>query len=91
MEIGQSLKRWQKRLSTSGMDCNKGDNLKIKKSDKDEKTTNDLRIEINDSSSTHNNNFAISLKSKNVDVDKLLLMAEQWITDHKQKAWLEKK
>ena len=73
------------------MDCNKGDNLKIQKSDKDEKTTNELRIEITDSSSTHNNNFAISLKSKNVDVDKLLLMAEQWIIDYKQKAWIEKK
>ena len=72
----QFLKRWQKRLDTSGMDCNKGDNLKIKKPDKDEKITNELRIEINDSSSTHNNNFAITLKSKNVDVDKLLPMAE---------------
>ena len=73
------------------MDCNIGDDLKIKKLEKDEKTANELRIEINDSSSTHNNNFAISLKSKNIDVDKLLPMAEQWITDHKQKAWLEKK
>ena len=91
MDIDQFLKRWQKRLGTSGMDCNKGDNLNIKKLDKDEKTTNELRIEINDSSSTHNNNFAIALKSKNIDVDKLLPMAEQWITDHKQKAWLEKK
>ena len=91
MDTGQFLKRWQKRLGTSGMDCNKGDNLKIKKLDKDEKTTNELRIEINDSSSTHNNNFAIALKSKNIDVDKLLPMAEQWIIDHKQKAWLEKK
>ena len=34
---------------------------------------NEIQIEINDSSSSHNNNFAISLKSKNVDVDKLLL------------------
>ncbi|WP_428325237.1 hypothetical protein [Nitrosopumilus sp.] len=65
--------------------------MKIKKSDKDEKIANELRIEINDSSSTHNNNFAITLKSINIDVDNLLPMAEQWITDHKQKAWLEKK
>ena len=40
---------------------------------------NEIQIEINDSSSSHNNNFAISLKSKNVDVDKLLPMAKQWI------------
>ena len=48
---------------------------------------NEIRIEINDSSSTHNNNFAIMLKSKNVDVDKLLPMAKQWIVEHKQKSW----
>ena len=53
----------------------------------DEKTVNEIRIEINDSSSTHNNNFAITLKSKNVDVDKLLPMAKQWVTEHKQKTW----
>ena len=91
MEIDQFLKKWQKRLGTSGMDCNQGDNLQMKKSEKDETATNELRIEINDSSSTHNNNFAITLKSNNIDVDRLLPMAEQWITDHKQKAWLEKK
>ncbi len=48
---------------------------------------NEIQIEINDSSSTHNNNFAITLKSKNVDVDRLLPMAKQWITEHKQKTW----
>ena len=48
---------------------------------------NEIQIEINDSSSTHNNNFAITLKSKNVDVDKLLPMAKQWIKEHKQKTW----
>ncbi len=48
---------------------------------------NEIVIEVNDSSSTHNNNFAITLKSKNVDVDKLLPMAKQWITEHKQKTW----
>ena len=48
---------------------------------------NEIQIEINDSSSSHNNNFAISLKSKNVDVDKLLPMAKQWIKEHKEKAW----
>ena len=52
-----------------------------------ENNVNEIRIEINDSSSTHNNNFAITLKSKNVDVDKLLPMAKQWVTEHKQKAW----
>ena len=48
---------------------------------------NEIRIEINDSSSTHNNNFAITLKSKKTDVDRLLPMAKQWVIEHKQKAW----
>ena len=48
---------------------------------------NEIVIEVNDSSSTHNNNFAITLKSKNVDVDRLLPMAKEWITEHKQKTW----
>lgn len=48
---------------------------------------NEIKLEINDSSSTHNNNFSITLKSKNVDVDKLLPMAKQWVVEHKQKAW----
>ena len=48
---------------------------------------NEIQIEIKDSSSSHNNNFAISLKSKNVDVDKLLPMAKQWIKEHKEKSW----
>lgn len=65
------------------------DKMKLKKDEQN--VTNELRIEINDSSSTHNNNFAIAIKSKEFEVDKLLNMAEQWITDHKQKAWLEKK
>ena len=50
-------------------------------------SVNEIQIEINDSSSTHNNNFAITLKSKNVDVDRLLPMAKQWIKEHKQKTW----
>ncbi len=50
-------------------------------------SVNEIRLEINDSSSTHNNNFAITLKSKNVDVDKLLPMAKQWVIEHKQKTW----
>ena len=50
-------------------------------------SVNEIVIEINDSSSTHNNNFAIILKSKNVDVDRLLPMAKQWIKEHKQKTW----
>ena len=48
---------------------------------------NEIVIEVNDSSSTHNNNYAITLKSKNVDVDRLLPMAKEWITEHKQKSW----
>ena len=58
-----------------------------KMNENDEKSVNEIRIEINDSSSTHNNNFAITLKSKNVDVDKMLPMAKQWVVEHKQKAW----
>ena len=77
------------RLCTFGMDCNNGDKLKIK-SNKNEKDVNEIRIEVNDSSSTYNNNFAITLKSKNIDVDNLLPLAEKWITDHKQKSWLKK-
>ena len=52
-----------------------------------ETNVNEIRIDINDSSSTHNNNFSITLKSKNVDVDKLLPMAKQWVVEHKQKSW----
>ena len=52
-----------------------------------ENNVNEIKIEINDSSSTHNNNFAITLKSNNVDVDKLLPLAKQWVIEHKQKAW----
>jgi len=48
---------------------------------------NEIVIEVNDSSSTHNNNFAITLKSKKVDVDRLLPLAKEWITEHKQKTW----
>ena len=50
-------------------------------------SVNEIVIEINDSSSTHNNNFAITLKSKNVDVDALLPLAKQWIKEHKEKSW----
>ena len=58
-----------------------------KMTENDETSVNEIRIEINDSSSSHNNNFAITLKSKNVDVDKMLPMAKQWVMEHKQKAW----
>ena len=50
-------------------------------------SVNEIVIEINDSSSSHNNNFAITLKSKNVDVDALLPLAKQWIKEHKEKSW----
>ncbi len=54
----------------------------------DNKTNvNEIKIEINDSSSSHNNNFAIQLKSKNIDVNDLLPMAKKWVIEHKQKAW----
>ena len=52
-----------------------------------ETNVNEIVIEINDSSSDRNNNFAITLKSKNVDVDKMLPMAKQWVVEHKQKSW----
>jgi len=54
---------------------------------RDEKAVNEIRIEVNDSSSTHNNNFAITIKSRRVDVDELLPLAKQWIKEHKEKAW----
>ena len=55
--------------------------------ERNDSNVNEIVIEVNDSSSTHNNNFAITLKSKNVDVDRLLPMAKQWIKEHKQKTW----
>lgn len=63
--------------------------MKCKKmtNSEDEKAVNEIRIEVNDSSSTHNNNFAITMKSKRVDVDELLPLAKQWIKEHKEKAW----
>ena len=61
--------------------------MAMKKLRINDKTANEIRIEVNDSSSTHNNNFAITMKSKNVDVDDLLPMAKQWIKEHKEKTW----
>ena len=62
--------------------------LEVDKAKEENKATvNEIRLEINDSSSTHNNNFAITLKSKKTDVDQLLSMAKQWVTEHKQKTW----
>ena len=55
--------------------------------ERNDPNVNEIVIEVNDSSSTHNNNFAITLKSKNVDVDRLLPMAKEWIKEHKQKTW----
>ena len=55
--------------------------------ERNDPNVNEIVIEVNDSSSTHNNNFAIKLKSKNVDVDRLLPMAKDWIMEHKQKTW----
>ena len=69
----------------SGMDDTTAEDIKMKENN--ENSVNEIRIEINDSSSSHNNNFAITLKSKNVDVDKMLPMAKQWVMEHKQKAW----
>ncbi len=50
-------------------------------------SVNELVIQVNDESSSHNNNYAITMKSKNVDVDRLLPLAEEWIKEHKQKTW----
>ena len=58
-----------------------------KSQESNDPSVNEIVIEVNDSSSSHNNNFAITLKSKNVDVDRLLPMAKEWITEHKQKTW----
>ena len=58
-----------------------------KSQESNDPSVNEIQIETNDSSSTHNNNFAITLKSKNVHVDRLLPMAKQWIKEHKQKTW----
>ena len=55
--------------------------------ERNDPNVNEIVIEVNDSSSSHNNNFAITLKSKNFDVDRLLPMAIEWITEHKQKTW----
>ena len=55
--------------------------------ERNDSNVNEIVIEVNDSSSSHNNNFAITLKSKNVDVDRLLPMAKDWIKEHKQKTW----
>ena len=55
--------------------------------ERNDPNVNEIVIEVNDSSSTHNNNFAITLKSKYVDVDRLLPMAKDWIMEHKQKTW----
>ena len=55
--------------------------------ERNDSNVNEIVIEVNDSSSSHNNNFAITLKSKNVDVDRLLPMAKDWIMEHKQKTW----
>ena len=55
--------------------------------ERNDTSVNEIVIEINDSSSSHNNNFAITLKSKNVDVDALLPLAKQWIKEHKEKSW----
>jgi len=57
---------------------------------KEENDTNEVKIEINDSNPTHNNNHSITLKSKTTDVDKLLPMAQKWLDEHKQKKWLER-
>ena len=37
--------------------------------ERNDSNVNEIVIEVNDSSSSHNNNFAITLKSKNVDAD----------------------
>lgn len=56
----------------------------------EENDTNEVKIEINDSNQTYNNNHSITLRSKKTDVDKLLPMAETWLQEFKQKKWLAK-
>ena len=56
----------------------------------EENDTNEVKIEVNDSNQTHNNNHSITLRSKKTDVDKLLPMAEKWLQEFKQKKWLER-
>ena len=48
--------------------------------ERNDSNVNEIVIEVNDSSSSHNNNFAITLKSKNVDVDRLLPVSYTHLT-----------
>jgi len=43
----------------------------------------EVGLEINDSTTSHNNNHAIHLKSKTENVEKLLIMAEAFLKRHK--------
>ena len=58
-----------------------------KMKEENENSVNEIKNGINDSSSSHNNSFAILLKSKNIDVDDLLPRAKEWVAEHKQKTW----
>ena len=51
--------------------------------DDEEKTVYEVGLEINDSTTSHNNNHAIHLKSKTENVEKLLIMAEKFLERHK--------
>lgn len=51
---------------------------------------NEVKIEINDSNPTHNNNHSITLRSKATDVNELLPMAQKWLEEYKQKKWCER-
>ena len=51
--------------------------------DDEEKTVYEVGLEINDSTTSHNNNHAIHLKSKTENVEKLLIMAEKILERHK--------
>jgi hypothetical protein len=43
----------------------------------------EVELEINDSTTSHNNNHAIHLRSKTENVEKLLVMAEEFLNRHK--------
>ena len=49
----------------------------------EEKAVYEIGLEINDSTTSHNNNHAIHLKSKTENVEKLLIMAEKFLERHK--------
>ena len=50
---------------------------------KEEEVYYEVGLEINDSTTSHNKNHAIHLKSKTESTEKLLAMAEEFLDRHK--------